>query len=49
MEQGTIMSMVGMVDVASVVGVEDVVEVVLSEVEDGVTVVSQVDIMIMGS
>lgn len=43
------MSMVGMVDVASVVGVEDVVEVVLSEVEDGVTVVSQVDIMIMGS
>lgn len=38
-----------MVDVASVVGVEDVVEVVLSEVEDGVTVVSQVDIMIMGS
>lgn len=37
-----------MVDVASVVGVEDVVEVVLSEVEDGVTV-SQVDIMIMGS
>lgn len=43
------MSMVGMVDVASVVGVEDVVEVVLSEVEDGVTVVTQVDIMIMGS
>lgn len=41
--------MVGMVGVALVVGVEDVVEVVLSEVEDGVTVISLVDTMIMGS
>lgn len=47
MQQGTTMVMVGTVDVALVVGAEVVGEVVLSEAEDGVMVVSQVDITIM--
>lgn len=41
------MAVVGMVDVALVAEVGDVQEVVLLGVEDGVMVVSRVDIMIM--